>query len=573
MSLQIKPIGPMPSDTHALGEQLLAPTDTYRIIGQQLSDFVSDNDFADLYSAEGAPALSPALLAMVTVFQHMENLSDRLAASMVVTRLDWKYALRLALTDTGFNYSVLSEFRTRLVTRAAEARVFEQLLRKLKVLGLVKGRGVQRTDALAVIGAVSRLNRLELVCETLRKVLVAITQVEPAWLQRVVPPTVLEQYGERAESERLVKARGEQGEAEVRHLARQAGQAGQWLLERIDDADTPHSIKALAAVATLRTVWQQQFAVTPLDASAQPTRDPTRSERITFRAETAASGAETITTPHDPQARYSEKHGVGWQGYKVHVTETVEADRPHVITDIRTTAATLPDEQVVTTIQQTLASRDVLPAQQIVDMGYMSGKALVESEAQGIELMGPVRPDTSRQARSAAGVALSQFEIDLEHKLARCPQGHTAVVWSEGTQRGQAVVRIRFPAQVCAACPLYAQCVMRQKRKPVGRTLKVGLFYTRVKRRRHEQTTVAFKQVYRRRSGIEATLSAMVRTQGLRRSRYIGIHKTNLQHQFIGAARNLKRCARWLAGDRAKPRGRRTVGLLVHATHTLQPVM
>jgi transposase len=571
MSLQIKPIGPMPSDTHALGDRLLAPTDTYRIIGQQLSDFVSDNDFADLYSAEGAPALSPALLAMVTVFQHMENLSDRLAASMVVTRLDWKYALRLALTDTGFNYSVLSEFRTRLVTRAAEARVFEQLLRKLKVLGLVKGRGVQRTDALAVIGAVSRLNRLELVYETLRKVLVAITQVEPAWLQRVVPPTVLEQYGERAESERLVKARGEQGEAEVRHLAQQAGQAGQWLLERIDDADTPPSIKALAAVATLRTVWQQQFAVTALDPRT-PMDQPAHTTRIAFREATAASGAETINTPHDPQARYSEKHGIGWEGYKVHVTETVEADQPHVITDIRTTAATTPDEQVVAPIQQTLATRDVLPSQQIVDMGYMSGKAIVESEAVGIALVGPVRPDTSRQARSAAGVALGQFEIDMEHKLARCPQGQTSVVWSEGVQRGQAVVRIRFAARVCAACPLYAQCVMRQKDKPVGRTLKVGLYYARVKARRHEQTTEAFKQVYRRRSGIEATLSAMVRTQGLRRSRYIGIHKTNLQHQFIGVARNLKRCARWLAGDRTKPRGRRTVGLPSQATPALQPV-
>ncbi len=94
-----------------------------------------------------------------------------------------------------------------------------------------------------------------------------------------------------------------------------------------------------------------------------------------------------------------------------------------------------------------------------------------------------------------------------------------------------------------------------------------------MKQRRQEQSTAAFKDVYRRRAGIEASLSALVRTQGLRLSRYSGIHKTNRPHQFIGAARNLKRGARWLAGDRPKPRGRRTVGLLVQATPILQPAI
>lgn len=251
MSLKCKPIAPIPPDTQALGGRLLAPSDPYRLIGEQLADFVCDSDFVDLYADEGKPAESPALLAMVTVFQFMENLSDRQAAAMVVKRIDWKYALHLALTDDGFNYSVLSEFRQRLLQHHQEALVFERLLEKLKALGLVKARGVQRTDALAVLGAVTRLNRLELVCETLRAVLNDIAHTEPAWLQRTVPQTFIERYSERAEAERLVTEPGVKGETQSQRLAQQAGQDGYWLFQRLDTADAPATLKTLLTMENL----------------------------------------------------------------------------------------------------------------------------------------------------------------------------------------------------------------------------------------------------------------------------------------------------------------------------------
>jgi transposase len=144
MSLKIKPIAPIPSDTYNLANKLYAPTNPYIIIGNRLASFVSDDKFADLYSAEGKPALSPALLAMVTTLQYMENLSDREAAAMVVGRIDWKYALHLPLAYAGFDF-VLCEFRGRLVEHEAEGRVFEALLEQLKAEGLVSGRGKQRT--------------------------------------------------------------------------------------------------------------------------------------------------------------------------------------------------------------------------------------------------------------------------------------------------------------------------------------------------------------------------------------------------------------------------------------------
>ncbi len=562
MSLKCKPIEPIPPDTRALGERLLAPTDPYRIIGEQLGDFICDQDFVHLYSTEGKPAESPAVLSLVTLFQFTENLSDRHAAAMVVKRIDWKYALHLPLTDAGFDFSVLCEFRQRLLTHHAEGLVFDCLLHKLKSMGLVKARGLQRTDALAVVAAVARLNRLELVYETLRCALNALARTDVAWLHRVVPQSFIERYGERAEAERLVTEKGTAAQAQTRQFAEQAGQDGLWLLARLNDPDTPHTLRALAEVATVQAVWQQQFVVVSAPQEAQP-------PRLALR-EHVVSGAATVSTPHDPEARYSEKRGVDWVGYKVHVTETVESDLPHIITDIQTTPAPVSDEQHLPVIQKNLEHRELAPTQQIVDAGYMSGKNIATSADHDIELIGRVHADGSPQAHLPGGITCDQFEIDWVRRVAHCPAGHTSVSWSETTDHGQPVTHVGFATHTCAACSLYARCVLGKKEKPRGRRLKLRAYHAQVRAQREKQTQAPLQRLYRQRAGIEATLSMMVRAQGLRRTRYVGLLKTHLRNLFIAAARNLRRCARWLMGERPKARGRGTIALTVKATPQVQ---
>ena len=100
--------------------------------------------------------------------QFAENLTDRQAADAVRSRIDWKYALGLTLTDPGFDYSILSEFRQRLLTGGVEHQVFEAMLTRFKEKGLLKGRGKQRTDSTHILAAVRSLNRLELVGRTLQ---------------------------------------------------------------------------------------------------------------------------------------------------------------------------------------------------------------------------------------------------------------------------------------------------------------------------------------------------------------------------------------------------------------------
>ena len=186
MTLQRRDLSVIPADIAVVGQQVLPPTNPYRVIGEHLADLLDDADFADLYDTRGRYAVSPALLAMVTLFQFLEDIPDREAAAQVVVRLDWKYALHLPLSDRGFDFSCLCYFRKRLLAHQREAQVFDTILAKVRGLGLLKKRGTQRTDALAVLGAVRQLSALETVTETLRLGVRALAGTD--WAQRECPP-------------------------------------------------------------------------------------------------------------------------------------------------------------------------------------------------------------------------------------------------------------------------------------------------------------------------------------------------------------------------------------------------
>ena len=155
----------------------------YLKLRERLGTILHDEDFVGLFAKDGAPGLPPWRLALVTLLQFHEQLSDRQAAEAVRARIDWKYVLSLELTDAGFDFSVLSEFRARLLKGNAEELLFEKLLECCQVLGLVKARGKQRTDSTHVLAAVRYMNRLELVGETLRAALNDLAVEAPDWVR------------------------------------------------------------------------------------------------------------------------------------------------------------------------------------------------------------------------------------------------------------------------------------------------------------------------------------------------------------------------------------------------------
>ena len=328
----------MPAELVRLA-QLVPAGRVYRLVGDVVYEQYDDGDYVDLYHAEGKPALSPVLLAFVTVFQFLEKLSDRAAAEAVRVRLDWKYALHLPLEYEGFDFSVLSEFRDRLPHHKAEARLFDSVLRQLGGQGLMKRRGRQRTDSLAVLTKVRDLSRLEQLVETLRLALRVLLAADENWTCATAPPSWEEVYGQRCVQERLT-------ESERQALGRRVGPDGQWLLERLEAEGTPAELRDLPEVRVLATTWQQKFKLVDGELVTQ---EPGSYDGKTY-----------IVSPHDPEARFSKKRGRGWVGYKLQVSETDDEDQPHLVTDMAITSSVETDYRALGAIQDRLEERDNL---------------------------------------------------------------------------------------------------------------------------------------------------------------------------------------------------------------------
>ncbi|TQC37716.1 transposase, partial [Rhodococcus sp. WS4] len=173
-------------------------------IRDELGELFADERFAAAFGVRGKPGISPAQLAMVTVLQFAENLTDRQAAEAVRARIDWKYCLALELDDPGFDFTVLSQFRTRLLDHGLEELALDLLLATLQDKGLVAAGGKQRTDSTHVISAVRDLNRTELAGETVRAALEALAVAAPGWLATAIDVSDWNtRYGRRVDSWRM----------------------------------------------------------------------------------------------------------------------------------------------------------------------------------------------------------------------------------------------------------------------------------------------------------------------------------------------------------------------------------
>jgi len=538
MSLRAQEGAGLPEGTARVARAAFPRGNTYLCVYDALGPIYADPQFAGLFPKEGQPALAPAQLALVTIFQFAEGLSDRQAADAVRGRIDWKYALCLPLTDPGFDASVLSEFRTRLIAGGAETLLFETLLGALKEAGLVKPRGRQRTDSTHVLAAIHVLNRLELVGETLRHALNTLAGVVPDWLGSWVPGGWFARYGRRFEEYRLPDALADRAA-----LAEQIGADGRRLLTTIFESDEVAWLRRAPAIETLRRVWLQQFYA---------------DEPIRWRdTKDLPPSALVISSPYDPEARYSKKRETVWAGYKAHLTETCEEDTPNIVADVDTTPATTVDHAVTAAVQERLAGRDLVPREHLVDTSYVTADHLVRSKAEhDCTLVGPIHEDYSWQARAGEGFGAAQFVIDWERELATCPQGKTSRIW-EATRdvAGHDIVNIRFDYADCRACPARRQCVSSGRERAVS--IRPRPLYEALREARQRQTTQAFRDAYAARAGIEGTFSQGAGLGDLRRSRYRGLAKTRLLHLLIATAPSVLRVAARLA-DRPRAQTRRS---------------
>ncbi len=320
---------------------------------------------------------------MVTVLQFSENLTDRQAADAVRDRVFWKYALGLELDDSGFDPSVLSEFRARLVEGDLATLALDALLERLAARGLVKAGGRARTDSTHMLGAIRHLCRLELAGETLRATLEALASAAPAWLTGVIDASWQLRYGARVGNLHLPES-----ETRRKALMLDYGRDGYHLLKVISSPGAPAWLREIPAVDALRRIWVQQFYRYTTNTGTEGVR---RRESESEGGDGLPPGRDRLISPYDLDARHSVKRDHGWDGYKVHFTETCNppdpatttattattatkttgrGDLPNVITGVLTTVATTSDAAAaLEEIHAGLARNRLLPAEHLLDSG------------------------------------------------------------------------------------------------------------------------------------------------------------------------------------------------------------
>ena len=556
MSMQPRPWPDVPELTARMARASSPKGNLAMRIREELGEVYADARFAVAFGVRGRPGISPGQLMMASVLQFSENLTDRQAAEAVRDRITWKYALGLELEDPGFDASVLSEFRSRLVTGDLTCLALDALLQRLAGLGLVRAGGRQRTDSTHVLGAIRALNRLELAGETLRAALEALAAAAPDWLAGVIDASWQQVYGARIDNLHLPESESKRRELMVRY-----GTDGYFLLEQVHGPGAPAWLRELPAVQALRRIWVQQFY-----------REVTRSGQEVRRREMLPDGdglppgRTQLISPYDLDARYSIKRDHGWGGYKVHFTETCDApgapagtgpdedpgldegrgDRPNLVTAVATTEATVADAAMTTPVHQQLAERQLLPGEHLVGSGYPSAELIVHAARMfGITLVSPVLLDNSAQARAGAGYDKAAFAIDFDARQATCPQGAASSSWTACRQHQDEAIVVSWPKSACMPCPVRQLCTSGKRRQI---TLRSRDLHEALVAARAEQATAQWKARYAARAGVEGTMRQATHVTGIRRARYLGLPKTQLEHTIAATAINMIRLDAYWTG-------------------------
>jgi len=514
----LKPRGSQRSflDTEQFVDRLIPADSFYRQFRELVWPLIRDEDFETLYCASnGRPAISPSLLAMALLVQFHENLSDREMENACRYDLRIKFALGLTGDERPFDHSSLGDFRARLMAQAKEKDIFDRILNRLIAEGLIAKDEPQRIDATHVIADIAIPSMITLVKKGVAEVLKPLGKRHEAQHRQVTQDVDLSRYTKNAVNQ-THPGRPDEGKRE-RHLV-DAVRDARKVIAATDSIEGDPILRR--RVDMLKRILQENIEESP---------GGTPKEK-----DYKAKPKDLLVSLIDPDARYGAKSvSKHFTGYKANITESTGNC---FITNVKAMPGNRPDGETMVEAVTEQQAHELRPAKLIGDTAYGDGSYRKALGEQGTTVVAPLR---DANPRTKAIYTKSMFQHDEERKTLTCPAGVTVKEYYFET--GRETHMFHFPLAVCGACEHRPRCTnSKEKRRVVGITdynkeLRAAEIYNR---------TDAFKRDMKLRPPVEGKLSELVRYHGLRRARYRGLAKLQLQCCFTAAAVNVKRWAK-----------------------------
>ena len=473
-----------------------------------------DDDLREMYCPDnGRPSLPPSMMSGVMLLQFYDDVSDEEAVERLQFDLRWKVALHLPLDYVGFDPSSLSYFRRRLTEHSQERYAFDRLVAVGRAAGFIADKVALLVDGTPIKGAGAVQDTYTLLRKGIRKLLKAAGYQVPGKRHGLSPQVLalIERYVDRDRKADIDWANAEKRAAQLKVLVADAEAALTLVLEESDNPEVRGTGWLLTKILGDDVVSDAQG-------------DPQIGQ---------GTAPDRIISMTEPQMRHGRKSKAQrFEGFKVLTATDQESE---LILDIRDIPASGSEgAQLLPVVERVEAHAGVVVERVIGDGAFGSGKqreTCANHEDQPIDLVAPLaQPQDAEVAKSA-------FQIDLEAGTATCPRGQTTTGRAGPQEDGRPTWQFTFPRTLCEACPLFGRCV---RSKVQGRSVCAGPYEAYLQATRARQQTEEFRQLYRLRPAIERKQAELV-GHGLRKTRYLGGPKRQLQRLWIGAAVNLKR--------------------------------
>lgn len=494
--------------------------------------FRSEEQFSFLYGDTGRPNFSVARVLGLCLLQEYNVLTDQQALDAFGFDIRWRYALDVEDDEAYLSRRSLVQFRRRLATKDPEMTlvrgIFERISKRaIKKLGLSASQ--QRLDSTLVVSNIRTRGRLDLFANTIS---LFIKSLDKDRFSRI--PKNIRQWYER-EPEGWFGLPRDQHKAKLEQLARYA-----------------HKLIALFKNhKEVASSEQYELLVRLFQEQCEIKNDTLKGDSKKIKVKKKTKG-EALQSAFDPDASYGHKG----KGYSAHITETCNnPKKTEIITDYEVHGAARSDMGKAPDIIERLETAGLKPDKLFADGGYPSVPSALNVTKRNVEFVTPV----NRGPLSDEVMGRDQFKFDKKGLVVKCPEGHKPVehrVLSHNNQKGRCLHAI-FDGDICRKCSALKKCPVRapnhrvrgcKPRNTVGDFRLEITSELRLRDRMYSiQQTTEWKEQYRIRSGVEATMSELKRSHGMGKLRVRRATKVCFAVACKVIACNIKRWAKALA--------------------------